>query len=371
MSNRTTTPAEKLLPIIQKARAEQPNLDLPRRQMSLFDLLSWTQILLDRAIEQLSATERSSADHQETADSSIALPVPFAPVQDVATIVDQLLRAKRADGFSSRYRETIRSHLRRFADCFQGTIDSITASQIESWLRLQPVGPRTRNNMRGSIVTLFRFARKQGYLPKTDPTEADDLAKAREPGGTIGILKPEQLEHVILRAPEKIALFLSIGAFTGMRSSEILRLEWADFNFDRRFIVVAAEKTKTATRRLVPIQDNLSLWLQPYFSSVGRLFMTRRDAANAIQFAKSCQIDWPNNALRHSYATYRLAATADAARVALEMGNSPQKLITTYRELADETEARVWFSIVPGNLSRPSNNQTKTPKKTDNQPAPT
>jgi hypothetical protein len=37
----------------------------------------------------------------------------------------------------------------------------------------------------------------------------------------------------------------------------------------------------------------------------------------------------------------------DMARVALEMGNSPAKLITNYRELADEREAAEWFSIVP------------------------
>jgi hypothetical protein len=58
-------------------------------------------------------------------------------------------------------------------------------------------------------------------------------------------------------------------------------------------------------------------------------------------------VEWPNNALRHSYATYRLAVTADAARVALEMGNSPQKLMTNYRELADEKEGQEWFEISP------------------------
>ena len=137
------------------------------------------------------------------------------------------------------------------------------------------------------------------------------------------------------------------GAFTGMRSSEVLRLDWQDVNFERSFITVAAEKSKTATRRLVPIQPNLMLWLAPYRTQKRGLFRTRRDAGRAIAFAKSCHVEWPNNALRHSYATYRLAVTADAARVALEMGNSPQKLMTNYRELADETEGHEWFGISP------------------------
>jgi len=201
--------------------------------------------------------------------------------------------------------------------------------------------------MRGSIVTLFHFARKQGYLPKGQPTEAEELAKAKDRGGQIGILKPEQLAYLLERAPEKIALFFALGAFAGMRSSEILRLEWGDVNFERRFITVAPEKAKTATRRLVPIAPNLQLWLAHYRGRAGRLFSARRDADRAIAFAKRSQVAWPNNALRHSYATYRLAAIADAGRVALEMGNSPQKLIRNYRELADEKEADSWFSISP------------------------
>ncbi len=184
-------------------------------------------------------------------------------------------------------------------------------------------------------------------MPKGAPTEADDTSRAKDRGGEIGVLKPAELSRLLDHAPAPITLFVALGAFTGMRSSEMLRLEWRDVNFERAFITVAAEKAKTATRRLVPIHPNLSEWLEPYRGLHGRLFKSRRDAARAIAFAKKRRLHWPNNALRHSYATYRLAATADAARVALEMGNSPQKLMTNYRELADEKEAVAWFSISP------------------------
>lgn len=279
--------------------------------------------------------------------------------KNVAEIVGQLLLAKKDDGVSVRYLETIRSHLVRFADAFEANIASITAPEIENWLRIQKIGPRARNNIRASIITVFHFARKHGYLPKGQPTEADEVAKAKDRGGKIGILKPQEFARVLGQAPEKSRLFLALGAFTGMRSSEILRLDWSDINFERSFITVSAEKAKTATRRLVPIQPNLIRWLTPYRGRVGLLFSTRRDAGRAIAFAKSCEVEWPNNALRHSYATYRLAATANAARVALEMGNSPQKLMTNYRELADEKEAETWFAISP---DQPTNVIQSPPK---------
>ena len=128
-------------------------------------------------------------------------------------------------------------------------------------------------------------------------------------------------------------------------------MEWEDVNFAREHIQVGKGKAKTATRRLVPIQPNLMQWLAPYRGRKGRVVDDRIDC-RTIEFAKKRHVAWPHNCLRHSYATYRLAAVADTARVALEMGNSPQKLMTNYRELADEHDAAAWFAISP---KRPKN----------------
>ena len=53
------------------------------------------------------------------------------------------------------------------------------------------------------------------------------------------------------------------------------------------------------------------------------------------------------NGLRHSYASYRLAAVKSADQVALEMGNSPRKLFANYREIVTEAEAGKWFAVKP------------------------
>jgi integrase len=59
-------------------------------------------------------------------------------------------------------------------------------------------------------------------------------------------------------------------------------------------------------------------------------------------------LKWPNNGLRHSFASYRLAATHDAPRVAVELGHtSPQMLYSTYRELVLPEEAERYWKINP------------------------
>ena len=51
--------------------------------------------------------------------------------------------------------------------------------------------------------------------------------------------------------------------------------------------------------------------------------------------------------MRHSFCSYRLAITQDAAKAALEAGNSPQMIFRHYRELTSEDEAKEWFGVMP------------------------
>jgi integrase len=266
--------------------------------------------------------------------------------KSVGEIVDELLAAKKRDGLSLRYIQSLRSHLTRFGKAFRVKIGSVTAGLIEEWLAAQNVGPRARNNIRMSVITLFQFARKRGYLPRDQRTEAEHVSRAKERGGKIGILRPQELVKLLKKADPEAALYLVLGAFTGLRSAELIRLEWEDVNSQRGHIIVAKEKSKTATRRLVPILPNLMQWLAPYRGRTGRVFKSEHAADRTILFAKQ-HVTWPQNCLRHSYATYRLAVTHDAARVALEMGNSPTMLFVNYRELVDQHDAKAWFAITP------------------------
>ena len=155
------------------------------------------------------------------------------------------------------------------------------------------------------------------------------------------------MAKLMAKAKGKIGLYLALAGFSGIRSAELMRLDWKDFNFAREHITVGAEQSKTATRRLVPILPNLAEYLQPYHRATGHLFKFKDDK-RAIAWARKNGINpWPINCLRHSFASYRLAASADAARVALELGNSPAKLFSNYRELADEHDAAAWFAINP------------------------
>jgi len=265
----------------------------------------------------------------------------------VGEIVDELLKAKENAGLSKRYIETLRTYLLRFATSFQTNIGSINTGAITRWLDSLKVGPRSYNNVRQAVVTLFNFARRRGYLTKGEMTEAADVETVRDDEGEIAILTPAELSKLLRKSKPDYQLYFALAAFTGIRSAELLRLDWSEINFEKGHIEVKARKAKTATRRLVPIQPNLAKWLEPYRSSKGKLFKSRRTVDSAIKYAKRLGVPWKANCLRHSYATYRLSIVPDAGRIALEMGNSPAKLFTNYRELDRENQAPQWFAIEP------------------------
>jgi integrase len=125
-------------------------------------------------------------------------------------------------------------------------------------------------------------------------------------------------------------------------------LDWSEVDLARGHIEVKASKAKTAKRRIVPIQPNLAAWLQPYGMMKGRVVPpgARRKLARVRKAAGL--LKWPTNGLRHSFASYRLAAIHDAPRVAAELGHtSPQMLYNTYRELVLPEEAERYWKIEP------------------------
>jgi integrase len=105
------------------------------------------------------------------------------------------------------------------------------------------------------------------------------------------------------------------------------------------------------------IQTNLAAWLSqaPIGLRYGRL-VPKGVPSKLARVRKAAGLArWPNNGLRHSFASYRLAAIHDAPRVAVELGHtSPQMLYSTYRELVLPEEAERYWKIAPaaeaGNL---------------------
>ena len=264
----------------------------------------------------------------------------------VKDVVADLLSARTADGMSPRYLGDLRWRLGRFALCFGNEmIAAVSASRIDQWLRGLQVGAATRNTFRRRLAALFSFAKRRGYVTENPVT---DVERAKERETEIEILSVAQVTRLCSRASIDMLPFWAIGAFSGLRHAEIERLSWSEVDFDAGVIEVKASKSKTASRRLVTIQPNLAAWLSPYRTRTGRVCPVNLQRKIFVDRERAgLRESWPHNALRHSFGSYHLAQFNDAAKLALEMGNSPGVIFRHYRQLVKPDQAQAYWNIQP------------------------
>ena len=266
----------------------------------------------------------------------------------VAEVVAELVESKKARGKSARYIGDLSARLNRFAKDFAVDIGTVTTADVTRWLDGLKVAPQTAKNFRTVLGTLFGFAESRGYVFKGgNPVE--DVEHITANGGAIEIYTPKEIADLLKAASKEFLPVVALGAFAGLRTAEIERLEFRDLDLAGGFIHVASEKAKTRSRRLVPILPNLAQWLAPYAKQKGKVWKATTNELQDVraETVKAAATPWKDNGLRHSFISYRLAATQNAAQVALEAGNSPAVVFRHYRELVKPEAAKTWFAITP------------------------
>ncbi len=107
------------------------------------------------------------------------------------------------------------------------------APDIKRFLNGCEVGARRWNNLRDEIVTLFRFARSERYLAKDRTTEAEDVQKMKVARKTVAMFTPEELGIILENTRSVWKPRILISAFAGIRTFEVLRMNWSSFRWER------------------------------------------------------------------------------------------------------------------------------------------
>ena len=293
------------------------------------------------------------------------------PQKTVQKVYDELIKAKTAAKRSPVYVADLRYRCGTFADAFNCQIASVIPEDVRRFLDSLKLSPRSHNNFVRSVRTLFEFAKNRGYLA-SDHNIMQGIELQADTGEEIEVFSPEELTRLLAKASSDLVPVLAIGAFSGLRSAEILRLTWDEVNMAERLITVAKGKAKTRSRRTVPILDNLSAWLASYAQSSGLvwphsqayLYESLANLAESTEEPaqgsrrKKPPVHWKPNGLRHSFISYRLAEIKNEGQVAMEAGNSPQMVHGFYKGLVMEKQSKAWFAIAP---EQPTNVINATP----------
>ena len=287
------------------------------------------------------------------------------PDKMLPVAVDEMIETRTKDGTGDAYVRVLKVYLNQLKESFNCQLRAVTTGQLADYLRNQDVSSRSKNNARATIGAFFKFCKERGWLPR-DHEGIELVPKFKEKPTDITIYSPWEVTQFLNHSRPEMVPFLAIGAFAGLRSAEIERLDWSEVHLADKFIEIKAAKAKTASRRIVPITGNLAKWLKDHAKDEGRVVpfdnvnkqigWLVEDTNQALKEAaendgkdpeKAKKVKWKKNALRHSFISYRVAETQDVAKVALEAGNSPQIIFQHYRELVQPKEAKAWFGIKP------------------------
>jgi len=312
------------------------------------ELLGSLNIPLVAAVEDY-VQARKLAESESLTAMATAYRKFFKPLTRRVTVpglVAELLAARKQDGASRTYVGQLKSILTRFAEAFPGEILGITSSDLDAWLRGFKLSAGSRNAMLACVKVLFSYARSQNCLPAEQMTAPEQLKKVKVTHDDVAVFSPEEMQSILHAAPMHLIPILAIGAFAGIRMAEINRLDWSAIDLDRGMIELRAGQAKTASRRIIPITDNLRAWIEP-LPRKGKVVPVKELHREVTALARSLKMAWPRNVLRHSFISYRIAKIKSADQVALEAGNSPSIIFKHYRELTTEEQADKWFGIMP------------------------
>lgn len=245
------------------------------------------------------------------------------------------------------------NHLQKLVDEFGHMgIDEPDPLVCRNWIRRIKYSQRTKHGIYSTCRTFYRWALRYGYA-KTSPFDRmEPIPKGEAPKG---ILTPAQMRKGLEFAKDFMHDFFVLGGFCGLRPIEIMRLDWKAFNFDTRQIYIGPDVTKRdnirgrgTKHRYVDIPET-AMRLLPRDKKEGKVIPRHYDAVRRrmVRIWKNMGLsEWPHDALRHSAATYLLAVTQNANRVAHWLGHTTTQMVSdSYGKAVPNEVAHEWWSI--------------------------
>jgi hypothetical protein len=229
---------------------------------------------------------------------------------------------------------------------------SITRAELLRWIASQPGSAGTRAGLSRCVRALWRWAAKQEPPLASADVVAGLDATGPGNGGEAGILTVPEARAIMAGAGAYRSALAAL-LFAGVRPEELAGrskppLLWRHVLTSERMIRLPAEIAKTGRARIIEgLPEAVWRWLVPGQANEPISPGRTRQALERAQ--ATMRRPWPPDATRHSFASYGLALTQDAAKVATWLGHegAPGVLHRHYRALVTRAEADSYFGIVP------------------------
>jgi len=254
-------------------------------------------------------------------------------------------------------------------------LSRLTVTQLREHLFGLPFSALTIDHRRTYLLTAFKWWKTQGWVTDNPVAKVERPVVVEQEPGILTVAETLKLFRANEKVDPEICGLLAFGAFAGMRSSAISRIDYSEIDFAQRGILTPAEKTKKKRRQWIEdLPDNLWAWLKKTppqaFEMTHRQMLHRKSQAfrragllvegyeiNRINGRREARgeplLDLkpkcpPKNALRHSFVTYHVALHRNPGKTALIVSHRDQDcLYRHYLGIANQKDAKEYFAIRP------------------------
>lgn len=243
-------------------------------------------------------------------------------------------------------------------------VSNITPETVDAYLAKRGVSASTKDNDRRALSRFFSWCmeRPRRWI-KTNPAKAEGRKRKGEQPEPV-ILSVEACQS-LLKAAERhrkgrLAGYVAVCLFGGLRPFEAARLTWDKVNLKDRQIRLDGTLTKTKESRVVEICDTLHAWLERYKDKPFHPSNWRRDfdfikAAAGYgnpkrlggKFADTELTEWVPDIMRHTAISHYFRKCESFGKTAEQFGNSESIIRRHYKGRVSTEDTTRFYALLP------------------------
>ena len=233
------------------------------------------------------------------------------------------------------FRYFTRRFMKYCAGLARRKVRSITPQECAGYIEQAFDTPRQRQKARLILSGVFGTAVKRGWC------DANPVARVEAPRVVeqqVPILTPQEIEQITTTAETyqngSCSAAVGMMLYAGIRPHEVARLTWAQVDLRERAIYILPRHSKTGGARRVTIHKPLLRILRRHTHADNETICPRNWLLHWRELRRAAGWDsparrWPQDALRHTFASYHLSHFRSYAELQLEIGHRDASLLRT------------------------------------------
>ena len=308
----------------------------------------------------------------------------------ISACLDEWLRSKQARvDAGERDRKTIMGYRNR-SEVIKSSLGAlpvatIAPAHLNDFLDSLPFTKTTRTAYRTQLSGVLKFCRTKGWMRHNPIDQVPVPGRDRSP---VEILTPSEIEDLLEAATadrdaRTLLPVIALGAFAGLRPDEAKQISWEniDLSSETPHATVLPETSKTRDKRFPPLNETCLSWLKGCRQTSGIISgpsrqhfrkaweRVRMEAGWHVTKASQRKAKangqpikpWPEDCLRHSFASYWLPINNDRPKLAEIMGNSTDVIREYYRKPIKPGVAEKYWALLANSI--PNSNTKKYEQK--------